>query len=180
VTPALLAAGGLSATETTVVSLVISGLVLVWFLYRQLQVRRAATSLAIPAVLIVVGVVTLTGGGPTGLGSARNVLILIALLAGDAIGLGAVRALTLRLWRSGDTIMRQGTWLTAGLWLAGAAVHYGVDAVAGISESTVLIYLGVTLIAQRLVLQMRARDPAQLPQTASGGDAPGLGARFSG
>ena len=50
----------------------------------------------------------------------------------------------------------------------GTGIHLAVDALAGISESTVLLHLGVTLIAQRLVLQLRARDMDGLQQMSPG------------
>jgi hypothetical protein len=63
----------------------------------------------------------------------------------------------------------------------GLRVHLGVDAVARISDSTTLLYLGVTIAAQRFVLEKRASDPSPLadhppgrasaPQAASMGDS---------
>ena len=96
------------------------------------------------------------------------ILILGALLVFDAAGLGAVRALTVRLWRSGGVVLRQGTWVTMVLWVVGAGVHALVGALANISDSTLLIYLGVTLAAQQLVLQARVQG-SQLPERGPAG-----------
>ena len=52
---------------------------------------------------------------------------------------------------------RQGTYVTVGLWLAGTAVHIGLDSLAHGAAATDLLYLGLTLGSQRLVLAMRAR-----------------------
>jgi hypothetical protein len=160
--------GGLNQSQASILGLVVSLLVLAWVLYRQRQVRPLRTTLILPVVLIILGVLDIGGAGKSGLGSPTGLLILVALLIGDAVGLGALRALTVHIWQSGDTAFRQGSWWTIGLWLVGTAIHLAVDALAGISESTVLLYLGVTLIAQRLVLQLRARDMGSLQQMSPG------------
>jgi hypothetical protein len=55
-----------------------------------------------------------------------------------------------------------------GLWVVGFGSHALVDAIAGISDSTLLLYLGVTLAAQQLVLQARARS-SELPERGARG-----------
>lgn len=170
----LTAATGGSTVPTAVISLVITALVLLWILYRQVQVRPVRTSWVVPLVLVIAGVAALTsgsGGGHRGL-TATAIAVLIALLVLDAAGLGAVRALTVRLWREGGTVVRRGTWVTVLLWLVGLGVHLGVDAVARISDSSALLYLGVTLAAQRLVLQARAGDPGRLADHPPGRASP--------
>lgn len=142
-----------SGTATTVTSIVLSVAVLAFILYRQLQVRRAAPRMVLPLVLLVLGVAGLEQGS-TRL-TAAKLGILIALLALDAVGLGALRAWTVKLWRDGQDMLRQGTWVTVVLWLVGLGIHLAVDAVAHIPGSSTLLYLGVTFLAQQLVLQLR-------------------------
>ena len=55
-----------------------------------------------------------------------------------------------------------------GLWVVGFGSHALVDAIAGISDSTLLLYLGVTLAAQQLVLQARVRS-SELPERGARG-----------
>lgn len=160
----LAAASGLQAAQEAVVSLAVSLLVLAWILYRQVQVRPVRTSWTLSLVLLVVGVAVLVQGGGRALGSPARVGILVALLALDAAGLGALRAHTVRVWREGGTAFRQGTWVTVALWLVGLGIHVAVDTVAGINGSSVLLYLGVTMAAQRLALQTRVSDLASLPE----------------
>jgi FtsH-binding integral membrane protein len=164
-----------SSASTTAVDIVISLAVLVFILYRQRQVRRASPTLVLPVVLIIIGLLGLTtlSRGSDKLTSAE-LGILIALLALDAVGLGVVRAMTVRLWRDGDSVLRQGTWLTVGLWLVGIVIHEVVDLVAHIPSTSLLLYLGVTLLAQQLVLQARVNRVAQQPGTPAG--QPGSGA----
>jgi hypothetical protein len=158
-----------SHVETSVIYAVITLAVLAWLLSRQRQVRLFRPHLGLAVILAVAGVAVLSGGGPNGLGPPGRDLILGALLLGDAAGLGAVRAWTVQLWRSGDGVFRQGSWLTVGLWVIGFGIHALVEALAGISDSTLLLFLGVTLAAQQLVLQARASDPHRLPERAIGG-----------
>jgi hypothetical protein len=161
-------------TETAVISLGITLAVFAWLLYRQRQVRLFRPNLGLPAILIIGGIAVLTGGGSSGLGSTGRDLVLGVLLVGDAAGLGAVRAWTVRLWRSGNAVFRQGTWWTMGLWVVGIGIHALVGALAGISDNTLLLYLGVTLAAQQLVLQARVGDPYRLPERPMS-RAPGQG-----
>jgi hypothetical protein len=84
-----------------------------------------------------------------------------------AAAFGAVRALTVRVWRQGGVLLRKGNWLTAVLWVISFAAHLGYDyVVAGhivsgknggnVGDATVLLYLVVTLSVQRYLLMLRA------------------------
>ena len=65
-------------------------------------------------------------------------------------------------------VFRQGSWLTGGVWVIGFGIHALVEALAGISDSTHLLFLGVTLAAQQLVLQVRVRS-SELPERGARG-----------
>jgi hypothetical protein len=149
-------ASSTSTATSTAVDVVISLAVLALILYRQLRVRRASPSLILPVVLIVIGLAELatlaTGSSKL---TGGEIGILVALLVVDAVGLGALRAWTVKLWHDGTAVLRQGTWLTVVLWLVGIAIHEVVDLVAHIPSASLLLYLGVTLLAQQLVLQTR-------------------------
>jgi hypothetical protein len=145
-----------SSASATAIDIVISLAVLALILYRQLQVRRASPTLILPVILIVIGLAELatTSKGSNKL-TASEIGILVALLVLDAVGLGAVRAWTVRLWHDGNAVLRKGTWLTVVLWLVGIGIHEVVDFLAHIPSGSLLLYLGVTLLAQQLVLQTR-------------------------
>ena len=81
-----------------------------------------------------------------------------------ALVFGVLRALTTRIWQQDGSAWSQGNWLTAVLWIAALGAHLGYDALldhhhgtAGLGDATVLLYLAVSLGAQRLVVMQRAR-----------------------
>lgn len=150
-------------------SLAVSAAVLGYVGWSQLRRRPVATRLVLPLVLIVLGAASLaarTAGHPM---PPRADAILAASLVFDAAGLAGVRAHTIRLGSEGGRIWRQGTWVTAALWLAGAAIHAALDAAAGTGGASYLLYLGVTVCAQRLVLHGRVRALAAGPVPRAGG-----------
>jgi hypothetical protein len=81
-----------------------------------------------------------------------------------AAAFGAIRAATVHVWVDGGQGLRQGTWLTAVLWVVSLGVHLGYDyllegkgAQAGLGSASLLLYFGVTYTIQRLILQARAQ-----------------------
>jgi len=158
-----------SSASATAVDIVISVAVLVLILYRQLQVRRASPTLILPVILIIIGLAELATLKGSNKLTAGEIGVLVALLVLDAVGLGAVRAWTVRLWHDGDAVLRKGTWLTVVLWLVGIGVHEVVDLVAHIPSASLLLYLGVTLLAQQLVLQTRINRVEHQPGNVTAG-----------
>jgi hypothetical protein len=80
-------------------------------------------------------------------------------------GLGALRALTVNIWRddSGSALVKE-TILTAALWIVSFVVHLalqlGINSstkIAGFGASSLLLYLAVTLGVQREMVRWRAR-----------------------
>jgi hypothetical protein len=53
--------------------------------------------------------------------------------------------------------MRQGSWVTVLLWLLAVGLHLVVDSGNGVGGATLLLYLGLTLGTQQVVVQWRAR-----------------------
>lgn len=136
--------------------------VLAWLLWRQLQKRlvREDRRPVVLLVLLVLGILQLSTYLKTASTSVTVILLLVASLV-LAAGFGVVRALSVRLWRQDGQLWRQGTWITAGLWLVAIGVHIGLDAlfdgtVKGLGAGSILLYLAVSLGVQRLVVQSRA------------------------
>jgi len=138
--------------------------VLGWLLWRQLRVRelRRDRGYGAALVMVAVGLVEVVRyAGETQLGATGDVLLATSIAVAAAFG--AVRAGTVRLWCEDGRLLRQGTTITAALWLAAAAIHLAGDRViarheaARIGGVSLLLYLGVSLAVQRAALGERAR-----------------------
>jgi hypothetical protein len=148
--------------------------VFVFILYRQLRPQpvNAVTGARRPLVFGAVGVVlagqyllhhTVTTLGVVGL--------LVSLVVGA--GLSSLRGHSVRLWRQDGAWWRRGTALTLVLWFCSIGSHLGIDALVGhldpaegigkgLGNATLLLYLGVSLGLQHLVVLQRVRNlPAQ-------------------
>jgi hypothetical protein len=142
---------------------VVAGIaVLALLLWRQTRKRsvREERRPVILVVLLVLGILQLSTYLKVVPASASVIALLAATLLLGA-GFGAVRAWSVRIWREDGQLWRQGTWLTAALWLAGFGVHIGLDALFdgvahGLGAGSILLYLAVSLGVQRLFVQSRA------------------------
>ncbi|MHB1575885.1 MAG: hypothetical protein ACYCX9_05140 [Candidatus Dormibacteria bacterium] len=153
----VLATTSSSPVLSAVGSLVLGLAVLVLLLYRQLRERPVRASPILPIVLLVFGFVELTSFARAHPLTAEESGLLGLSLLVFAVGLGAVRAWTVRLFVDGGRLMRKGSWVTVLLWLVAVGLHLGVDAVNGVGEASLLLYLGLTLGTQQLVVQWRAQ-----------------------
>ena len=99
----------LSSGSSLIVTLAILG----YILWNQMQIRTARTTLTLPLVLVVLGVANLSQYLPGQPLTAQGTWLLAASLLFAAIGLGALRAYTVRLWRDGGKVLLQGTYVTA-------------------------------------------------------------------
>ncbi len=147
-------------------NLIIGIAVLAVLLSRQLITRRLSESYRLSAILGILGIVEFAeflSGHPHDDG---GIAVAVAGSLVLAAGFGAVRALTVRVWRENGQLLRRGTWLTAALWIVSLAAHLGYDyLVAGhitgknggnVGDATILLYLVVTLFVQRFIMLNRA------------------------
>jgi hypothetical protein len=149
----------------TALNLVIGVVILALLIARQLTTRPLRASYRLPLILAVIGVIEFTSylkgrHDLTGIGAAVAGSLVIAAVT------GALRAFTVKVWRSGaGQLWRKGTWLTALLWIVSLAAHLGYDYVVsakGVGDATILLYLAVTFTVQYWVLLYRVdRDPPQ-------------------
>ena len=139
--------------------LLIDAVILVLVLYRQLTVRPLNDG-RFSVILIGVGLVELIAYGQHHRLTDGILAFLAASLAVSVL-LGAVRAVTVRIWHQDGRVLRQGTWLTALLWLVSIGGHLAIGAVqhgstGAAAGAATLAFLGVTLGAQQVVLRARA------------------------
>jgi hypothetical protein len=150
-------------------SLVIDLAIVALLLVRQVSTRPLRENYLLPAILLVIH------NGGTIIAAVAGSLVLAAVT-------GAVRTPTVKIWWQDGQFWRRGSWLTAVLWIASLALHFGYDALvthgkadSGVGSATVLLYFGVSLMVQRLILLARAA------RMRAHGDAPGVatGPQFS-
>ena len=153
-----------------VTNLIIGFAVVALLVSRQLMARRLNENYRLSVILAIVGLVEFVNFLKSVHGPHDDGRITVAL-AGSlvlAAALGAARALTVRVWRQDDgQLMRQGTWVTAVLWIVSLAVHLGYDElVAGhiagtnggnVGDATIVLYLMITLAVQQFLLLARVR-----------------------
>ena len=157
-------------TAATTVDLLVGLAILALILVRQLQVRPVRAYMRLPLILAVLGVIELTQF----LQHNRYTAMVYAALVGSlvlAAITGAIRAMTVRVWFDADQALRQGTWVTALLWIASLGVHIGYDYVvdgqgpqAGLGTASLTLYFAVTYTIQRLILQAKAQQLAAAPE----------------
>jgi hypothetical protein len=142
----------------------LGALVLVFVLLRQVRVRpvRRVFQPRLPLFLGVIGFFEmLSYAGGHHVASSAWFWILGSMLAG-ALGLGALRGLSMRVWASNGWVVRQGTTVTMALWLVSILIHFVGDAggshngAVGLEGASFLLYLGLTLGLQSYVVHRRA------------------------
>ena len=121
-------AGVEAVTATTAVNLLIGLAVLALILVRQMQVRPVRANMRLPLILVIIGVIELTQflrQNP----HIHHAGTIFAVLVGSlalAVITAAIRAVTVRIWIDSGQALRQGTWITAVLWIASLAAHLGL------------------------------------------------------
>jgi hypothetical protein len=146
-------------------AILVDVLVVVWLLYRQIQVRRVRPqiNLRLAAVLTVIGLIELIDFAGNHHMSGRVLGVLVLSMLVGAAALGAIRAATVKIWRVEGAVLRQGTWFTIALWLLSLALHFGADwwidawkGPSGLATASLLLYLGITYGVQNAVVHHRA------------------------
>ena len=153
-----------------VTNLIIGVAVVALLVSRQLMARRLNENYRLSVILAIVGLVEFANFLKSVHGPHDDGRIIVALVGSLVLAalLGAARALTVRVWRQDDgQLMRQGTWVTAVLWIVSLAVHLGYDElVAGhiagtnggnVGDATIVLYLMITLAVQQFLLLARVR-----------------------
>jgi hypothetical protein len=168
-------------------------LVAFFVLRRQRRIRLVprVLSLRLPIVLGVIGLIELLAYTDNHHVTGGDDAWVLATLVVGALALGAVRAFTVRVWTSNEWVVRQGTWLTMGLWVLSLALHFvsdvgaAHDGAGNFEASSFLLYLAVTYGVQNYVVHRRAQPlwDALGPEAGRGvqinfGQGPGGGGAF--
>ncbi|MDL4775126.1 MULTISPECIES: hypothetical protein [Thermomonosporaceae] len=146
----------------TLDSVLLAIAVLALVLYRQLRTRRLDEG-RLYVLPVFLGVVGLFQGSLVDKVHPALSIGLLAVEAVAALALGGLRAVTVRIWRDERGVLwKRGNGWTAGAWLLSIAVRAGMIGAgyaAGIVPGAggVLLFLGLTLLAQNLLVGWRAR-----------------------
>jgi hypothetical protein len=154
----------------TLIYLLIGIAVLALLIVRNLRaqpVRQVNQRLFV--ILGIIGVIetyqylTQHHAGATGVAALLGSLVLAAVF-------GVIRGLTVRVWINGGQPWSQGSILTAVLWVIALGAHLGYDALlnghqdlSGLGGATVMLYLVVSLLVQRVIVNVRAGQLAPAP-----------------
>ena len=146
----------------SITEIVIAVAVVLWILVRQMQkrsVREDSRPIAY-LVLAVVGIVEVANFMKSHPATPKAILLTVVSLVIAAV-FGVIRAYTVKLWREDGQLFRQGNALTIGLWIIGIAIHFGGDTLIdssakGLSTTTILLYLAISLGVQQVVVKARA------------------------
>ena len=159
----------MAVNASIAVNLLIGLAVLALLVYRQLQVRPVRANFRLPLILAVIGVIQLSQF----LKNDHHTGTVFAALAGSlalAAITGAIRAMTVRVWIQAGQALRQGTWVTAVLWVVSLGVHLGYDylvdgkgAQSGLGTASLTLYFAITYTIQRFILQAKAQRIADSP-----------------
>ncbi|MCU1687432.1 MAG: hypothetical protein JWQ81_8171 [Amycolatopsis sp.] len=143
-------------------------LVLIWIIREQVRRKPVNQKRVLGIVLSVIGLLeTLSFIQHTPVKALDLGLTVLSLVVGSV--LAVIRAHTIRIWSEGyggqRVVLQQGNWLTALLWIVGIGQHLVLDAVATpeLGSSTLLLYFGLIIVAQRRIVLMRATARHLIP-----------------
>jgi hypothetical protein len=141
-----------------VFSYVVGVLVLIPVLLRQIRVAPVPRAYVprLPIVLGVVGLFAMTSYAGDHHVTSSDWSWVVGTLVG-AVVLGGLRGMSTRVWDANGWVVRQGNFVTMVLWLVTLVLQFAGDAAAGLVGASFLIFLGLTMAAQRYVEFRRAR-----------------------
>ncbi len=168
-------------------------LVLAYILSRQVRIRAVPRlpRLQVPVILSIIGLIQFVDyTGSHHVTQTEYDWVLGTLIVGAGL-LGAIRALTVKIWVMNNWVVRQGTWVTMTLWVVSLAAHFLAQVGANhtgagnFEASSLLLYIGVTFGLQNYVVHRRAMPlwdslgpQAGRPIQINFGQGPGGGGAF--
>lgn len=144
-------------------NLVVSALVFVWLLWRQMQTQPMRGDRARHWVILITGIgilgaaMTIYYGTQNKWSLSTAPLLILSLLIGMMFG--AWRGSIVKIWSRGGIPVRKGDMRTVLLWVIGLGVHYGLSILpsnhgSGVNQfafASLLLYLSLSATTQRAV-----------------------------
>lgn len=159
------------------VSIVLTIVILVLIVSRQLRERPVKEERGLRGIFIIsiIGLVQLFDyiqKNPKTLQTSAVIFLLLGLIS--ALVFGWLRARFMHVWRDKGQLMRQGNISTILLWVVSIALHFGLDTAAqhmsndkiasGLASASIVLYLAISLGAQKYVVLERAKAITEDPQ----------------
>lgn len=140
------------------IQLILAGCAVIYVIYKQLQPKevRQNARWTLPIALLVIGAVNFIKYirtntlSPLTWGTIAISFLILAL------GMGALRAYTMKIWLGETGVLRKGTWVTVVLWIVSTGLHLVLEYIGHSGTETMLLYLALTIIAQKVVILARA------------------------
>ncbi|AEV94717.1 hypothetical protein [Pediococcus claussenii] len=152
-------------------NLLVTLFILIIIIRRQLQIKVIKFRMRTYIILIGIGAYeTLMAIQSKFLNLPTNFWIFLVGMVIGAILFGFLRVLSYHLWVDNrGLVMRQGNWLTVTLWIVGIVFHLILDRIWKGSNVTLLIYIGISLWAQRGFVWQKATHlfPEAMPATTA-------------
>jgi hypothetical protein len=132
-----------------------------WVLYRQTVARPvvARRLVILPGILVVIGIAAISHVDNGLLSATALLYVAIDLLA--SVALGGLRGCFVRVYERDGVMWRQGGVITVALWLVSIAARAVIAILAtnagvgNVSNASLELALGVTLLAQNGVVALR-------------------------
>lgn len=139
-------------------SYVVGVLVLIPVLLRQIRVVPVPRAYVprLPVVLGVIGLFAMSSYAGDNHVTSSDWAWVLGTLVG-AVVLGGLRGVSMRVWDTNGWVVRQANVVTMSLWLATLVLQFAGDATTSLVGASFLIFLGLTMAAQRYVEFRRAR-----------------------
>src|SRR5580704_7560446 len=145
-------------------SYALGAVLLIFVLLRQVRVVPVSRvyHARLPVFLGVIGLLELFSYAGDHHVTSGGWLWVLGTLAVGAVGLGALRGLSMRVWATNGWVVRQGNAVTMALWLVSLLVQFAAGSAndhsggAGLEAASFLLYLGLTLGVQYYVVFRRA------------------------
>ena len=140
-------------------NIVLYAAILIFILYRQLRVREVTKQARVYLIILLVGLYLFYQGISSKqlFLDTKTVGILAIIFIVLAMGLGAARAYTCKIWKEQNTFYRKGTAVTLVLWAVTIVAHILLDTLIDGGQCSSLLYLGSSLYTQHIVILKRTK-----------------------
>ena len=155
--------------NSPIINIGIGLVVLVFIMRRQLRTRPAKADSVMKIFALLAGIGLIETIDFMWTKHSYNLMTIIWIIASlVAAGLlGIWRAQFVKVWRSkSGTVLVKGSWLTVALWMSAILIHFAFEFAIdhseplhnglGLGSVTILLYMAVTLGAQRETVRLRA------------------------